>query len=173
MKCIKKLLALAAVLVIGCAASFAYDPELMVGPEFVANLTRKDFSKDMDKKGEAFAKDFMNKMCKEMDDLNVTLLEVTKVKSSEITDEVIEMHQCIEDALPSDVRKNDSFSTYAFRKIDGNRGRADGWLVVTHYLAEDNIMSYIYYFKIEIDFENIDYESLFEELLGDYEYDCD
>ena len=198
MKCMKKIVSLATALAMGCATSFAIETD-DIEPQFNGNMTRKEFSKEMDEitdedmkeclvellsegfiEGleESFAEDGMEGLPDEFFEAlfseAVTISDCHLLKkTSDITEEVRKMHGYYEAKFPKDAKKNDTFTDCIVNEYSDDG--MDGWFISSHYMSAKNILSYIYYFKIEIDFENIDYESLFEELLGDYdyEYDCD
>jgi len=152
MKCLKKLVAVAAVLLAGCVAAFAGSSDYEdVSVECIGNMTRKEFSKEIDGLGDAGIKEMVMEYFED-DEASITLKKFKLLTPKDVTDEIEEMHMAIEDEIPSSVKKNDVFASAVIRDIDLDNATMDGWFVFSHYLKEDDIYSYIYYFKISVDF---------------------
>lgn len=188
MKCMKKIVSLAAVLAMGCAASFAIETE-DIDPHFEGNMTRKEFSKEMDEitdekmkeclvelmndaftegMAESFEEEGIeglpDEFYKDLVSEAVTISDCHLLKkTSDITEEVRKMHGYYEAKFPKDAKKNDTFSDFIIKESTDDG--MEGWFLYSHYMSAKNILSYIYYFKIEYDFDNVDFESLFEKYM--------
>lgn len=152
MKCLKKLVAVAAVLLAGCVAAFADSSDYEdVSVECIGNMTRKEFSKEIDGLGDAGIKEMVMEYFED-DEISVSFKKFKLLTPKDVTDEVEEMHMAIEDEIPSNARKNDVFCSAVLKDLDYDNFAVDGWFVFSHYLNEDDIYSYIYYFKIVFDY---------------------
>ena len=114
-------------------------------------MTRKEFSKEIDGLGDAGIKEMVMDYFED-DEASITLKKFKLLTPKDVTDEIEEMHMAIEDEIPSSVKNNDVFASAVIRDIDLDNYTMDGWFVFSHYLNENDIYSYIYYFKISVDF---------------------
>lgn len=145
MKMFKKILAVAAVLAMGCVSAFAFDDEYAM-VENIGAMSRAEFEQTMELCDEDLIADlFMSELG---DDVELT--DFFLMDEEDMDDEEVELQAYIEkQVLNSSAKKNDTFVSAIIRTMDDEDYFIDGWMVMTHYLSKKDIKHYIFYFAAE------------------------
>lgn len=152
MKCLKKLVAVTAVLLAGCFAAFADSSDYeSFDVECVGNMTRKEFSQELDDMGDSGVRKMLEETLED-EEIDISIKKFKLLSTKDVTDEIEQMHIAIEDEIPSNVKKNDVFVSFIVNELDYDDYSMDGWFVFSHYISEDDIYSYIYYYKVVFDY---------------------
>ncbi|MBQ2552078.1 MAG: hypothetical protein II563_04420 [Treponema sp.] len=146
MKMIKKIFALASILMLSCVAAFAFDDETAFVELIDTSTTRKDFEAELDDLSNDDIAEMVSEMIGEAD---LTLAECCKLEADDINDEVLELVDYMQSQIPSNTKKNSVFGAFGINEIDEDAESISGYMIFAHYISKKDISCYVYYFEFQ------------------------
>lgn len=146
MKAVKRILALAAVMIIGLANAFALSEDNTV-VEKLGNLSRSEFEETMNDTTE----DEWIEVIGESMGEESSITSFYQVTDENLDEEDEEMLDFVEKNLKKNygVTKNDAFISMVIRDINIAKSSLDGWMVLTHYDGK-KYLHYPFYFALSL-----------------------